>query len=954
MWRLPSIRPATHQDVFLQRYSWLLSQALWLTGHDRDLSEDLVQEAFVQFALRAPDLDTIESLDAYLYVMIRNLRLSRLRRAGRERTCSLSTFDPDTAPDLPRAPSVHMGLVISEDLWRVCDWACRRKETSKAGSVLLLRFVHGYEPREIALIMRSPARAVDDWLRLARREASLEIGEALGPAGSSFHSTPPGDIVSTLRGRVFAAQQTPCPSYATLHGLYHDADARSVSSTVLAHIVSCPTCLDAVNQLLKLRPRSQRDPRDMLGPHDRGPRGSGRLTRGPGHDLRSRLRRRLQGVVQHRPSELRVAVNGFVVGAQRVNSERSEQTIAVNIEEPIGFVEVFSEDDVRLVYCDITPPPDGDVSHSARVGLSGGRSLSVTVDFAGPWPTLHVTYLDPGYASQTIAAPAGSDGLQTLAMPGFKRARAWDWVFGGAFARPALFRTAAAVGCLLLAVAIVGIFTSRTLTAAELLRQSRLAEERYLTKAGVVTHRVLHLVELDPSTRRSLARHRIDMWREGTTGRQVRRYYAGGERLVAGEWIQTGGGRSVYSARLPVSHNDLAPAAALTSGQAWRLDLSTGALANLLRPEAGTVTRQGDRFVLSFGSAAITGAPDVEQITLSLEGAERHLVEATFLVRQDGRLRLFSIAEHRVERVSSASVSPDVFNPDAELLPSPTSLPPATPRVRSANELLNLEVDAYWRLDAAGATLGEQVMVKTNPDGLRIEGVVDTPQRKRQLEATLGQLASHPAVRIDLRTAAEALGSAPHSGSPVVVHDFAVTSARVPAYAQLRRFLMDQPDSPAETEIDARVEEMAIRLLERARRTLHHARAVDRLSARVSPEAAGRLDSSRRERWRTMLVRHLAAVAAGSFALENDLRPILFGSDAIVPRVAPQAFNGDFRDGIGRLNDLTTHEDRLLRELLTVSDHPIDGLPEAVRGLREALRQVRDLAEQLRARADQF
>ncbi len=953
MWRKPSVRSAAHQEVFLQRYSWLLLQAQRLTGHDRELSEDLVQEAFVHFVLRAPDLEAIEHLDAYLYVMIRNLHLSHLRRAGRQRACSLSAFDPDGMPDLPLAPNVQVDLAASEDLWRVCEWACRRKESAKSGSVLLFRFVHGYDPREIALLMRSPVRAVDDCLRLARREAALELREAAAPVSRSFQAMPPhGDMIQALRARVFAARQTPCLERAALCRLYQDPEGGSVSSGVLAHLVSCASCLEAVTELLELRPVSHRDPRDMLGPHDRGPRGSGGVSPGPGHDLRSRLRRRLQGVIGHRPSELRVAVNGFVVGAQRVTSELSEQSIAVNIAEPIAFVEVFGDDDVRLLYCDVTTPPAGEATQSARVSLSDGRSLLVALDFAGPWPTLQVTYLDPEFASESEAAPAPV--VLKAPAPASGPDGRWAWAFGVLFARRTLWRAATAAGCLVLIAAAVGMFTSRRLTAAELLRESRIAEDRYLGQPGVLTHRILYLEELDPATRRSLARDRIEVWREGAQGPQARRYYPGGKRLVAGEWIERGGARSVYAAGVAVSRDaGLAPVDALTGGQPWRLDLSAGALASMVRPEAGTVTAASDRLVVIFERAGVAGAAGIDEIRLSFDDRSRRLIEASFLVRDNGRLRLFSLAEYSAKQLPIANVSASVFNPDPELLPAVSPAPAVPRRVLSAAELLRLEVDVHWRLDRAGATMGEQVAVSMAPDGLRVEGVVDTPARRAELLAALGPLAANPALRVDLRTAGDALAPSDGSSTPVAVRDFAVTSARVPAYSELRNFLGSQPDAPPESVSDARVEELATRLLERARRTLLHARAVERFQARVSATSALSLDTPRRERWRIMIARHLAAAATESAGLDDEFRAI-FADLLPATSPAPETIDGDFAYGLRRLNDLATRQDRLLRELLTVSDRPVRSVPDTVREVGEALGGTRGLLNQLRARAERF
>jgi len=45
-------------------------------------------------------------------------------------------------------------IQVHDELRRVYQYACARKETSKAGSVLILRFFHGYYPSEIAKLLR--------------------------------------------------------------------------------------------------------------------------------------------------------------------------------------------------------------------------------------------------------------------------------------------------------------------------------------------------------------------------------------------------------------------------------------------------------------------------------------------------------------------------------------------------------------------------------------------------------------------------------------------------------------------------------------------------------------------------------------------------------------------------------------------------------------------------------
>src|SRR5262249_4120626 len=173
-------------------------------------------------------------------------------------------------------------------------------------------------------------------------------------------------------------------------------------------------------KLLGLPLLAERFPTDMLENDTRPPDGqSGGL---PGssspHDAQKRYRRRLKDIVEHRPQELRIAVNGFLLGAQHVSSEFSSQTLTANIGEPIGFVEVSSEQGVRLLFFDVEQPIEGAVEQQARIEFSHGRTLELTVHFRATWPMVHVVYHDPTFLSAEDAATIESpeqDPLTPLA-----------------------------------------------------------------------------------------------------------------------------------------------------------------------------------------------------------------------------------------------------------------------------------------------------------------------------------------------------------------------------------------------------------------------------------------------------------------------------------------------------------------------------------------------------------
>src|SRR5437016_10988348 len=166
---------ASHDDLFIERYERLLSWSIKLTDNNRELAEDLVQDAFVQFTFTRPDLGSIQNLDAYLYGMLRNLHLSQVRRATRSRLQPLSIVEYESVEAGLKSIDPRDQIQVQEELRRACHYACVRKESAKIASVLILRFFHGYYPSEIVQIMRSSRQAVRDSLRIARAETKLYV-----------------------------------------------------------------------------------------------------------------------------------------------------------------------------------------------------------------------------------------------------------------------------------------------------------------------------------------------------------------------------------------------------------------------------------------------------------------------------------------------------------------------------------------------------------------------------------------------------------------------------------------------------------------------------------------------------------------------------------------------------------------------------------------------------------
>src|SRR6267378_1194809 len=266
-----------HEDVFLGRYTKLRAWAIQLTEGDRERAEDLVHSAYIQFNLTRPDLNTIVNLDGYFYRMLRNLYISEVRRSLRQQHRALSIIDYDSAEIGLRAADPRQHIRLQDELRQVCQYACARKETSKAGSVLILRFLHGYYPREIAQVMRSTREAVEERLRVARSEASQYLTK---PDSLRFMRGTPlvktqvaqmgfarttDELLNELRQTIFESRNGSCLAKPDLEKLYVGNEVSGLDQLTLAHIASCPHCLDEINRLFNLPLLSERFPTDTIG-----------------------------------------------------------------------------------------------------------------------------------------------------------------------------------------------------------------------------------------------------------------------------------------------------------------------------------------------------------------------------------------------------------------------------------------------------------------------------------------------------------------------------------------------------------------------------------------------------------------------------------------------------------------------------------------------------------------
>ncbi len=889
---------ATHEELFTDNYELLLRWALKFTDANREIAEDLLHDTFIHFTLTRPDLASIENLDGYLYVVMRNLHLSQMRKATRTPGRAMSVVEFDTVDVGMWASDPRDRLRMRDELAAVCQYACIRKETSKVGSVLILRFFHGYYPEEIAGVLGSTRAVAHERLRNARAEAK-EFLENPDRFSNGQHKViklkavgNSSELRAELRRQIFGSCQG--EHAKDLDDVYRKDRPKTPQ---LAHIVSCPSCIEAVNSLLDLPSLASRYPLDTVGkdPGSRkrgdGPGGNG----AGGAGVLDTFYERRDAHYHHEPSELCIAVNGQLQGFQKVVSGKGELTLILDNPEPLGFVEVFSEQGLRLLMLNVEPPPVGAGRQSARVRLSSGRTVDANLNFSGVHPALQVSYSDPeltAAAAEVIESPNLADAGATIGtvsgpsqlVVGSLLDKFRFWINPGRL-------TVGFATLLILALVWIKLGPTTAVSAAEILNKSAEAEASRLTNPERVLHRTIDLEELDANGQ-VMNRKRIDIWQGGDKGITARRLYDEQGRLAAGDWRNASGIQTVYQRGQAAKLQPIPEKRTFRFEDTWQLSLTAKEFLALVEENAATIEERANDHFISYTPHQPGGQAVKATITLSKE--DLHAIEQTFTLRNGTETRDFRMVESAYDWRPANTVAPEVFEPNVELTGDNTKKLAATDAgvtattESSANTNTNattaappaamataaLEVEVIEALNNAGAFTGEQIDVTRTGDGkINVTALVETATRKQVLMSALNNVRSNPAVRLSIETVAEAEArirkQRTQSQPNLSLQQVEVSENSNPVYAELRRRFSDE---------EAR--RFADRVLSRSRSVRAAALAMRQLSGRFSAADLQPLTPAERGKWLALIRGHANMFIAEAEALRREVQPIFSESAA--------------------------------------------------------------------------
>jgi RNA polymerase sigma factor (sigma-70 family) len=982
------------EQLFTERYESLLAWAMRLTDQQRDAAEDLVQDAFVQFVLGRTQLEEIENIDGYLRRMLRYMHISRLSRSAQHlHEAALSVADYDSCQLGWTAIEPSRRMQAFEELHQICTYACARKESSRAGSVLILRFFHDYFPTEIASILNSSRHCVDQWQRLARREVKLFLEEPRrlrfvnGTGRSDTHQVrylkSDCDLMPELRQMIFNSRRGECLSTRELEEFYDRGNADALTTAKLAHIVSCGACLDVVNSLLGLPLLAQRyqarPPEPKEPPSDAG---SGGASGGGSGDLTRKFARRLRETYEHKPQELRIAINGFLVSSLKVSSDLSELDLNLTPDDPIEFIEVCSEQGVQMLFFRVDPAKIQN-EQWAWIEFSEGRSLEACFRIEDG-PSLHLVYKDPvpeeAYvtgvspnnalssplvvvtAGQWEEAKSGKQGVvfrlcsrlkglvSKLRTPSDRSSVAEETtreaqllrIFSQSAAteRKRLWQRPGWLIALISAVVIAGFLyfessLTRNVTATDLLQRASVADNN--TNEHTVRHRFVNLEERRSAEGAIVAQHKIEIWENRGSGAVAQRLFDQSSRLIGGTWQKAGGARVVYhhgskpqSQPAVATPDDLL----LNLDDIWQLQPSAQSFALLIeQPAFAELEERSATYVLNYEKGRTIGASQLLKATLTLSKADLHPIEQTLLVLRGGTLREFRFVEAGFELVPSKDVAPTVFDIEPELTggagepgrpgdwafrdltasrvpPSPST---STPPVASAE----LEVDVAYLLNRAKADRNEQVNLTRSAGGsLRVEGVVDTKERKDEFLRALAPVINNPAVKIQIRTVAEATRPVSSAGA-VIVQDVEKIADTVAAYEDLRAYFEKRnPSGPT----DEAIRNFSSRMVNRSYKALFHVIELKKLVNRFAGVDMRAVAPDARAKWLAMIHEQADGFVRETTLLRQELQAVFFANaDLAVAENTSIANDAELLRSIERLHKLTLANNVAIRSAFTIS-----------------------------------
>ncbi|HEX5890589.1 MAG TPA: hypothetical protein VFY61_17890 [Pyrinomonadaceae bacterium] len=486
----------------------------------------------------------------------------------------------------------------------------------------------------------------------------------------------------------------------------------------------------------------------------------------------------------------------------------------------------------------------------------------------------------------------------------------------------------------LIAAAMAGAFLlyranlDNAQTAASLLAQAIVAETHRGRTADRVAHRSLNLEIRRSSEGALVSRHTIQSWENYDSHRRIQRLYDESGRLIAAATQNADGSRTLYHHRskLAQPRGATPDSLLLDLDDVWQLTPSIQDYKTIIADStAAVVTERATDYVVTFEKERTIGASRLIRATLTLAKSDLRPIEQTLVVQRGEELREYKFVETRFEVLPARDVPANVFEIERELVKevsggavAPRNSGPTAPT--SATASTELEIDVAYLLSQAKADRNEQVALTRSASGsLRVEGIVDTAERRNEFLHALRPFSSNPAVTIDIRTVDEAAARQKTGAVKETVREVEDTGDAIAVEEDLRDYFARRGLGAAAVDqsvraFSSRVVNQSYRALLRAVELKHMVGRVARVDMRtVAPEA--------RSKWLEMMRAQAAAFERENAALRRELQPVFF-SEASPDVVEEIAINNDadLSRAVERLHRLALANNDAVRQAFMISN----------------------------------
>ena len=315
---------------------------------------------------------------------------------------------------------------------------------------------------------------------------------------------------------------------------------------------------------------------------------------------------------------------------------------------------------------------------------------------------------------------------------------------------------------------------------------------------------------------------------------------------------------------------------------------------------------------------------------MTLAKSDLRPIEQTLMVQRGDELREYKFVETKFELLPVKDLPANVFEIDREFAGEAAgsagdsrvrtlSTGPVSPTSTTAFASTELEIDVAYLLSQAKADRNEQVALTRSASGsLRVEGVVDTAERRDEFLRALRPFSSNPAVSIDIRTVAEAATKQKAAAVRESVSKVEDTGDSIAIEEELREYFSRRGLNAAA--VEQSVQAYSSRVVNQSYRALLHAVELKNLAARFARADMRTVSPDARAKWLEMLRSQAAAFERENAALRRELQPV-FLADTSSDAAEDLAIvtDADLARVVERLHRLALANNEAIRQAFTIS-----------------------------------